>query len=83
VYQQEEVLKVSCGYSNRIWCCPYFKWDKRQEVHCEGGAVAMTDRGLFLEYIERYCASVDGWQKCTIAQAMTKYYQESGDLPAE
>ena len=40
------------GYSNKTFACPFFKWDERLCVHCEGGRVTFPDKDqhpLFLE----------------------------------
>lgn len=69
---------VAVGYSNRTWACPFFKWDERRKVHCEGGCCAsFPDRKTAQEYATRYCASVDGWRACTMAAALLRYYERT------
>ena len=63
------------GYSNRIWTCPFFTWDERQAVHCEGGRVVFQDREAIQEYAERHCASLNGWKDCSIACSLLRYYE--------
>lgn len=69
---------MSAGYSNRIWTCPYFRWDKRLEVHCEGGVISMPDRASYRAFVDRCCSSERGWQSCPISIAMTEYYDRTG-----
>lgn len=65
---------MSSGYSSRIWECPFFKWDEKRKVHCEGGKVALPGKEQ-TEYIEQYCASEQGWRECPLAKALEKYYE--------
>ena len=32
------------GYSNKTFACPFFTWDERLAVHCEGGRVTFPDK---------------------------------------
>lgn len=63
------------GYSNKTWCCPFFKRDERLCVYCEGGQVRFYDLRCRNEYINRYCATVPGWKSCTIAGYLVHYYE--------
>ena len=74
---------MSKGYSNRIWVCPFFKWDKRTQVYCEGGTVNLPDLETFREFVNTYCAADKGWENCAIAKAMTEYYERTGAQPPE
>ena len=58
------------GYSNKTFACPFFTWDERLAVHCEGGRVTFPDKEAALEYIDRYCASPAGWRECSMAAAL-------------
>ena len=64
------------GYSNKTFACPFFKWDERLCVHCEGGRVTFPDKAAAQEYIDRYCAA-QGWQACTVASALLRYYERT------
>lgn len=64
------------GYSNRTWACPYFKWDGKQKVTCEGGCVSLPKQE-FSEFVERFCASPSGWRDCPTAKALTRYYERT------
>lgn len=74
---------MSTGYSSRIWVCPFFRWDKRRQVYCEGGTVSLPDLETFQEFVNTYCAADKGWENCAIAKAMTEYYDRTGALPPE
>lgn len=67
-------MSMSTGYSSRNWECPFFKWDKKGAVYCEGGRVTLPPRELN-EYIGRYCGSCRGWRDCPQARALTRYYE--------
>lgn len=74
---------MSTGYSSRAWACPFLKWDEKQKIHCEGGCVSLQDPETYAEYTDRYCANVPGWESCTIASALTKYYERKPENEAE
>lgn len=61
-------------YSHRNWACPFFKWDECDKIHCEGGRLVFRSRESITDYADRYCGSVDGWQRCTIAASIETYY---------
>lgn len=63
------------GWSNRTWTCPFFKWDERLCVHCEGGRVRFPDGRAAAAYTSRYCASANGWKLCTLAAGLTEFYE--------
>ena len=66
---------MSTGYSNRVFNCPYFQYDQRTRVHCEGGTISMPDRVSFIRWVNKYCCDVPNWEKCPIAQHLTEYYE--------
>jgi len=63
------------GYSHKYWTCPFFKWDEPLCVHCEGGKQQFPDKMAAQEYAEKYCANLEGWQHCTIAANLMRYYE--------
>ena len=71
------------GYSNKTWCCPFFKWDEKLCVHCEGGRAVFPDMGARADYINRYCADVLGWKKCSLAGLMAGYYERERERTDE
>ena len=64
-------------YSKRLWACPFFRWDEREQIHCEGGVVSFPDRESCAGYAGKYCGSVQGWKDCTIAKSMADYYERT------
>ena len=42
------------GYSSKTFVCPFFKWDERLRVHCEGGCLSFHDRPEAEDYIDRH-----------------------------
>lgn len=64
---------MSKGYSGRSFQCPYFKWDEREKVHCEGGVVNLPIQEL-RRYMDRHCSSAKGWEECPIARSLNEYY---------
>ncbi len=74
---------MSFGYSNRVYRCPYFYWDRKNtktgvyEIHCTGGSrVCFPDRKSFSDFADKYCGSFDS-DKCPIAQMLTEVYERS------
>lgn len=66
---------MSSGYSGRRYQCPFFKWDERRKIHCEGGVVALP-RAELGRYADRYCGSLTGWRECPIAMGLSAYYDK-------
>ena len=55
--------------------------ENRESVYCEGRCrMHFNDRREAREYTQKYCASVTGWKKCTLAQSKNKYYERTGGL---
>lgn len=66
---------MSSGYSSKTWACPFFKWDEKQKVHCEGGVVSLWPK-TYDDYTNAYCASVENWQKCSLAVYLVRQYDK-------
>lgn len=64
------------AYSKRVWACPFYRNDRKGKIYCEGGCVQMRKRTLD-GYAERFCGSVEGWEKCSIARALVEEYERS------
>ena len=63
---------------NKTWSCPYFRWDETksvQAVHCEGGFIRFPDYRTWNDYVDRYCAADRGYRYCTVARALSLYYE--------
>ena len=69
---------MSTGYRCILWQCPYFRWDKKYECHCEGGVLRFSDGQTYLNYIHTYCAG--SWQKCTLARALGEQYEKGDEI---
>lgn len=65
------------GYTHKSWACPFFSWDEKCKVHCEGGCIKFRDRREAGDYQDRYCASVTGWKDCTMAKSAVEYYERT------
>jgi hypothetical protein len=64
---------VSSGYRTRRWRCPFFRWDERFSVHCEGGCVSLP-KEVFVGFINDFCDSEGGWEKCPVAKRLMHFY---------
>ena len=62
--------------------CPYYKWSDRDKVqlHCEGGCITIKDDDSLREYIRNFCGSDFGWKRCTVARAVTRFYEVGEDM---
>ena len=67
------------GYSNLTFCCPYYETNGARSVRCEGGRIALPNQGLTQAYFEAYCGDVNGWRRCTVARAITRFYERVND----
>lgn len=68
------------GYYHYYWTCPYYKWDERRSVHCEGGRIGLPTNAAAREYFRTYCCDIAGWKRCTVARAISRHY-ETADEP--
>ena len=67
------------GYWHMYVICPYFAWENKTAIGCEGKTVHRFPKGrMCRSYQEKYCAG--NWQECTYAKVMNEYYeQEQGE----
>lgn len=61
-------------YWHKRWQCPFFRWDERLVVGCEGGKLRFPDKAAALAYMEQHCAT-QGWKQCSVAIALLAYYE--------
>ncbi len=66
---------MSAGYSGRLWACPFFHWDERQGIHCEGGCITFQDERTYRGYAKQFCCGAKGWESCTVAKALVDQYE--------
>lgn len=63
------------------WMCPYFSWEDvyGKKVYCDCARLKFETQDERNDYVKRYCANNPGWQRCTIAQNLTrKFEREDG-----
>ncbi len=63
------------SYSHKAWACPFYRWDEKYKIHCEGCVLAVRDRKALLAYADRFCASVPGWESCPVAHHLVRRYE--------
>ena len=63
------------GYSKLTFCCPYYESNGKQSVRCEGGRLRLPSHALTADYFASYCGDVNGWRRCTVARAITRFYE--------
>ena len=66
-------------YYHLQWQCPFFKWDEKQRIGCEGGILRFPSKGTCRAFAGKHCASADGWKHCTLANSMNEFYEEVPD----
>ena len=65
-------------YWHKKWSCPFFVWDDREHVACEGKCkISFPDDAAAKEFMEGFCASPDGWEKCVIADNKLRFYERT------
>ena len=60
-----------------MWCCPFFKWEEKLTVHCEGAKLRFGTDSARLDYARRYCANAKCWKDCTLAQNLIRDYERN------
>lgn len=55
--------------------CPFFKYAQRRRISCEAGNLWLPENETRL-YIDRYCANLKGYPKCTLAAQLLEYYDK-------
>ena len=56
--------------------CPYFQaGGKGLKVECEGGKLIFQSREAYLSYVGLYRGKCPGWERCTLAQNLTREYE--------
>ena len=71
------------GYSHIYWSCPFFKWDEKCSVHCEGGKLTFNSYESLSRYAERHCANAKDWEACTVAAALVEEYEREEEYGEE
>lgn len=61
---------------NKLWICPYWKWDGVRTIHCEGGSLQFPTRECADAYMLAYCGANPEWQRCSVARALNEYYEK-------
>ena len=61
------------------WVCPYYRWDGDVFVACDAGRPTFPSRQRANDYMDRHCASIDGWKECPLAKEWNEYYEERED----
>ena len=62
-------------YRNEVFTCPYYGWETKSAVNCEGGKIRLPDAEAAREYFRTYCTDLNGWRRCTVARAITRHYE--------
>lgn len=61
------------------WWCPFFYYDTKEYIACEGGTrVRFESNEQLQEYAHKYCATPNGCYGCSIALTLFAKYEEDG-----
>lgn len=64
-------------YWHKIWVCPYFIWDDRTKIGCEGKiTLKFPDKKSLAEYADRFCCSIDNYPNCPVAKMIEEKYND-------
>ena len=59
----------------KTWSCPFWRREEPLRVYCEAGRIEFADAAARLDYIDRHCAAVPGWEDCSLAQNLCRHYE--------
>lgn len=59
--------------------CPYFKLRTRRQISCEGAIIRLPDRQGLSDFAQAFCASAEGYKKCTFYKLLGEYYDRKYD----
>lgn len=59
----------------KTWVCPFWKWEERLTVYCEGAKTEFRTPGARTAYIDRFCANIPGWEQCPLAAELSKCFE--------
>lgn len=59
--------------------CPFFRTDGLEKrgasrLSCEHGKLTFYDRDAMRSFMKKYCRNFTGWQSCSLASSLLKYY---------
>ena len=60
--------------------CPYYRChkDDRPNLTCEAGGLRFPSLRRRGEFMRVYCASMEGYPRCTLARMLETHYREEG-----
>lgn len=67
------------SYSHWNWKCPYFRWDKKTDLYCEAGILKFKDAERKKSYAAAYCCSLNNWETCSLATALSRFYEKESE----
>jgi len=59
----------------KTWACPYWRWEDKLKVCCEGCSMKFRSVEARENYIDQYCANVPGWEGCPVAVSLGRDYE--------
>lgn len=59
----------------KTYCCPFYRWEEKLSVHCDGGCLRFPDQETRNDYLKQYCSANPSWAQCSIAASMQDYYE--------
>ena len=72
--------KRGSSYWHYNFACPFYDFDTRERIGCEGGIVVeMPDRRDLKQIMREYCCDVNRWEECPIAKIIVKKYEQEDD----
>lgn len=67
----------------RTMQCPYLTYCKGYCVHCEAGVLRFTGYREWDGYTRKFCADINGWKSCVLAQVKEEEYAGEGETKAD
>jgi len=59
----------------RTMMCPFFSYFRSEKLHCEAAQIRLPSQMAWDDFVQKYCASLNGWESCPIAKALQEEYE--------
>lgn len=59
----------------RTMMCPFFSFFRNGKLHCEAAQLRLPSQEAWDDFMQKYCASLNGWETCPLAKALQEDYE--------
>ena len=61
----------------KLPCCPFYLKENNGKLYCEGATLKFPDRTTRNETVDKYCSSMENYNRCMICKMLMAYYERS------